>query len=79
MERGDANGYDQKNAKQVVLIDDLGITLTLYHYNSIDRSTAKEWWDDGNDEWHGDLELVIKRSQMANVEFGFCIDTEANR
>ena len=34
------------------------------------------WFYANPDEWHGDLELVIKKPQMANVQFGFCIDTE---
>ena len=39
--RGDANGVDQANAKEVILLEDDYIKLTLYYYNDYEITTTE--------------------------------------
>ena len=54
-------------------MDDDYVKLTLYYYNDYDVVETKRV-----DLFRGDTELVIKRPQEANVQFGFCINIKPN-
>ena len=76
--RGQANGLDQANAYEVVLLDDDYVKLTVYYYNDYDVIETDKKERKRVDHFRGDTELVIKRAQEANVQFGFCINIEPN-
>ena len=69
MGKGSGDGFLRVNSFEVVLVDDVNVTMTLYIYNARNGDI---------DELHGDVDVVTKADKdIPNfMEYGFCVKSQ---